>query len=90
MNELYGFDAYAPAEIAHRIQAVGAAKARLAAPGLAVLLVTGYAEARDIKDLVSSEEVLRKPFRVSDLAIAVRRALEEASGVAAWLPVGAR
>lgn len=60
-----------------------AAKARLAAPGLAVLLVTGYADARDIKDLVSSEEVLRKPFRVSDLAIAVRRALEEASGVAA-------
>ncbi|MGV3569365.1 MAG: formate/nitrite transporter family protein [Ramlibacter sp.] len=29
MSELYGFDAYAPAEIARRIQDVGAAKARL-------------------------------------------------------------
>lgn len=54
-----------------------AAQARQASPDLAVLLVTGYADARAIKDLVSSEAVLRKPFKVSDLAIAVRRALEE-------------
>lgn len=60
-----------------------AAKARLGSPGLAVLLVTGYADAGDIKDLVSSEEVLRKPFKVSDLSIAVRRALEEAGVVQA-------
>jgi PAS domain S-box-containing protein len=53
-----------------------AAQARLAFPDLAVLLVTGYADARAIEDLVSSEAVLRKPFRVSDLAIAVRHALE--------------
>lgn len=38
MNELYGFDAYAPAEIAHRIQTVGTAKAELA---LAPLLMLG-------------------------------------------------
>jgi formate transporter len=38
MNELYGFDAYAPAEIAHRIQTVGAAKAELP---LAPLLMLG-------------------------------------------------
>lgn len=38
MNELYGFDAYAPAEIAHRIRTVGAAKARLP---LAPLLMLG-------------------------------------------------
>jgi DNA-binding NtrC family response regulator len=56
-----------------------AAQAREASPALAVLLVTGYADAKAIKDLVKSEAVLRKPFKVSDLAIAVRRALEEAS-----------
>ncbi len=54
-----------------------AVQARGASPALAVLLVTGYADARAIKDLVHSEAVLRKPFKVSDLAIAVRRALEE-------------
>ncbi|HSV80172.1 MAG TPA: formate/nitrite transporter family protein [Ramlibacter sp.] len=37
MNELYGFDAYAPAEIAHRIQTVGEAKARLALAPLVML-----------------------------------------------------
>jgi formate transporter len=37
MNELYGFDAYAPAEIAHRIRTVGAAKARLALVPLLML-----------------------------------------------------
>jgi PAS domain S-box-containing protein len=58
-----------------------AAQARRALPGLAVLLVTGYADARAIKDLVRSEAVLRKPFKVSDLAVAVRRALEEARPV---------
>ncbi|MES3029485.1 MAG: ATP-binding protein [Pseudomonadota bacterium] len=54
-----------------------AVQARQAFPDLAVLLVTGYADARSIKDLVTSEAVLRKPFKVSDLAIAVRRALED-------------
>jgi PAS domain S-box-containing protein len=58
-----------------------AAQARLASPDLAVLLVTGYADARAIKDLVLSEAVLRKPFKVSDLAVAVRRALEEAKWI---------
>jgi PAS domain S-box-containing protein len=58
-----------------------AAQARQVSPTLAVLLVTGYADAQAIKDLVKSEAVLRKPFKVSDLAIAVRRALEEISPV---------
>lgn len=66
-----------------------AAQAREASPALAVLLVTGYADAKAIKDLVKSEAVLRKPFKVSDLAIAVRRALEEA-GPPALLPHQAR
>ena len=60
-----------------------AAQARQASPDLAVLLVTGYADARAIKDLVLSEAVLRKPFKVSDLAVAVRRALEEARWIEA-------
>jgi formate/nitrite transporter len=37
MIDLYGFDAYAPAEIAKRIQTVGAAKARLALAPLVML-----------------------------------------------------
>jgi formate/nitrite transporter len=37
MIDLYGFDAYAPAEIAQRIQTVGAAKARLALAPLVML-----------------------------------------------------
>ncbi|CAN5370513.1 hypothetical protein BH10PSE4_BH10PSE4_16550 [soil metagenome] len=60
-----------------------AAQARRAAPTLAFLLVTGYADARAIKDLVKSEAVLRKPFKVSDLAVAVRRSLEETDGIVA-------
>jgi CheY-like chemotaxis protein len=53
-----------------------AALARERSPRLAVLLVTGYAEARAIEDLVSAESVLRKPFKVSDLALACRKALD--------------
>lgn len=55
-----------------------AALARERSPRLAVLLVTGYADADAIEDLVSAEAVLRKPFKVSDLALAARRALEGA------------
>ena len=54
-----------------------AVQARQILPALAVLLVTGYADAQAIRDLVRSEAVLRKPFKVSDLALAVRRTLEE-------------
>jgi len=63
-----------------------AADARKAFPTLAVLLVTGYADAQAIKDLVKSEAVLRKPFKVSDLAVSVRRALEEAARVLDYSP----
>ncbi|MBI1682895.1 hybrid sensor histidine kinase/response regulator [Caulobacter hibisci] len=52
-----------------------ATRARGALPNLGVLLVTGYADAAAIRDLVNSEAVLRKPFKVSDLAVAVRTAL---------------
>jgi len=54
-----------------------ARQARKALPKLGVLLITGYADANAIRELVNSEAVLRKPFKVSDLAVAVRRALSE-------------
>ncbi|WP_232793036.1 ATP-binding protein [Caulobacter hibisci] len=60
-----------------------ATQARQLAPNLAVLLVTGYADAQAIKDLVQSEAVLRKPSKVSDLAVAVRRTLEERASLPA-------
>jgi CheY-like chemotaxis protein len=63
-----------------------AADARKAFPTLAVLLVTGYADAQAIKDLVKSEAVLRKPFKVSDLAVSVRRALDETARVLDYSP----
>ncbi len=60
-----------------------AALARERSPRLAVLLVTGYADARAIEDLVSAESVLRKPFKVSELALACRKALDGVSHAAA-------
>ena len=53
-----------------------AAQARAISPELAVLLVTGYADAQAIEQLVNTESVLRKPFKVVDLAAAVRKALD--------------
>ncbi len=51
--------------------------AREVSPSLGVLLITGYADAGAIRELVNSEAVLRKPFKVTDLAVAVRKALAE-------------
>jgi PAS domain S-box-containing protein len=54
-----------------------AKRARQLLPALGMLLITGYADAAAIRELVNSEAVLRKPFKVSDLAVAVRKALAE-------------
>ncbi|MEH0196409.1 response regulator [Caulobacter sp. CCNWLY153] len=54
-----------------------ARQARQVIPDLGMLLITGYADASAIRELVDSEAVLRKPFKVSDLAVAVRKALDE-------------
>lgn len=54
-----------------------ARRARQVIPQLGMLLITGYADAGAIRELVNSEAVLRKPFKVSDLAVAVRKALGE-------------
>ena len=50
--------------------------ARKAAPELPILMVTGYADAHAIEKLVSMDSILRKPFKVADLAGAVRKAIE--------------
>ncbi len=55
-----------------------AEQARRQCPGLTVLLVTGYADAGAIEQLVSAEQVLRKPFRIVDLAVTARRLLDAA------------
>ena len=60
-----------------------AKRARQVSPSLGVLLITGYADAGAIRELVNSEAVLRKPFKVTDLAVAVRKALAERVGLPA-------
>lgn len=52
-----------------------AVAARRVAPALPIILVTGYAEITEPPDEI--DQVLRKPFKVDDLADAVRRALAE-------------
>jgi len=49
--------------------------ARAAAPGLPILLATGYADMEAVHRVVAPEQVLRKPFQIRDLENAVRGAL---------------
>jgi len=45
-------------------------------PGLPIIFMTGYAETEDLgEDLGQSSIVLRKPFRVSELGVALSRAM---------------
>jgi signal transduction histidine kinase len=55
--------------------AVVAAEARRRRPGLPVILVTGYADTRAVERVVGTDAILRKPFKVEDLANSMRRAL---------------
>jgi len=52
-----------------------AAEARRRRPGLPVILVTGYADTKAVERVVGTEAILRKPFKVEDLANSMRRAL---------------
>ena len=51
---------------------------RRRAPGLPVILATGYADMAAVDSVVAPERVLRKPFRIDDLQTAVRAALSGA------------
>jgi CheY-like chemotaxis protein len=52
-----------------------AAEARRRRPGLPVILVTGYADTKAVERVVGADAILRKPFKVEDLATSMRRAL---------------
>jgi signal transduction histidine kinase len=50
-------------------------EARLAAPGLPIIMATGYADMDAVQKVVDPSHVLRKPFQIGDLESAVRTAL---------------
>ena len=50
-------------------------RARTAAPGMPIILATGYADMEAVERVMPLENLLRKPFRLSELALAVRKAL---------------
>jgi signal transduction histidine kinase/DNA-binding response OmpR family regulator len=52
-----------------------AAEARRRVPGLPVILVTGYADTHAVERVVGTDSILRKPFKVEDLANSMRKAL---------------
>jgi CheY-like chemotaxis protein len=54
-----------------------AAEARNRCPGLPVILVTGYADTRAVEAVVGNDFVLRKPFKVEELANCMRKALPD-------------
>ena len=51
-------------------------------PELPVILATGYADMDAVDKIVPADRVLRKPFRIDDLAAAVRAALAERRALA--------
>jgi CheY-like chemotaxis protein len=56
-----------------------AAEARRRLPGLPVILVTGYADTQAVERVVGTDSILRKPFKVEDLANSMRKALAAAA-----------
>ena len=50
-------------------------RARAVAPGVPVILATGYADMEAVDRVMPTESVLRKPFRLTELGVAVRKAL---------------
>ena len=51
-------------------------------PELPIILATGYADMDAVDKVVAADRVLRKPFRIDDLAAAVRAALAERRALA--------
>jgi len=54
-------------------------EARRTAPGLPIILATGYADMDAVHRAIDPNRVLRKPFQIGDLEVAVRGALAAAS-----------
>jgi signal transduction histidine kinase/CheY-like chemotaxis protein len=50
-------------------------QARVACPGLPMIIATGYADMKAIEQVIDDDMVLRKPFQLSELAASVERAL---------------
>jgi FixJ family two-component response regulator len=60
--------------------------ARARRPTLPIVVATGFADMAAVESVVGADRVLRKPFRLDDLGMAVRAALveaREAEGVSA-------
>ncbi|TAJ64445.1 response regulator, partial [Brevundimonas sp.] len=57
-------------------------QARLVAPDVPILLATGYADMEAVDRVMPMDSVLRKPFRLAELGVAVRKALAPAAAVA--------
>jgi PAS domain S-box-containing protein len=56
--------------------------ARKKSPGLAIVIMTGYLDISDIDAQMPDAELLKKPFRISELAKAVERALRHSGDTA--------
>ena len=50
-------------------------EARSSAPALPIIMATGYADMEAVDQVMPPENLLRKPFRLAELATAVRTAL---------------
>ena len=50
--------------------------AREVAPRLPIILATGYADMEAVYGVIAPENVLRKPFQISDLSTAIGRVLD--------------
>ena len=51
--------------------------ARALAPNLPIILATGYADMEVVHKVFDAAHILRKPFQINDLSLAVQRALAE-------------
>ena len=55
-------------------------EARSSAPALPIIMATGYADMEAVDRVMPPENLLRKPFRLAELATAVRTALDTPTG----------
>lgn len=56
-------------------------QSRAMAPDLPIILATGYADMEAVHRVVDPSQVLRKPFQIGELEVAVRRALAQSAKV---------